>query len=385
MPEASIDRTTTRARRPMRRLTPIVRAALALLALYWPIAIAVLAVDPYDIYPWGSRHALPAMDTTENSRFLVSAAAKDPGIDLVMIGSSVSTSYTPGQMELVFPGVRHAWNMSYPSASPADRALTIGMFLQRSPARRYVIWMDWTYTLPPGKQRDAFPDYLYDANHFNDLRMVNQETIVAAWTELHGSGPATQGQALGRQREIKQAADYKAFQAPESLHRLQSIIESNRAQVAGPWRASCDLYPTLTLQLVPELHAFAQRHRRVDLVFPAYSAAAYYLDAAHGSGATLPEQLNFRRCVVAAVSNIPGVAVWAPDTDAALIADLGNYRNTTHLYAPDALMKVLRSIGDPAYRVDPGNVDAYLDRLRATVVTYDANHPSLRDGHPDGS
>ena len=369
----------------MRRWTPIVWVAIGLLVAYWPIALLVIVIDPYDIYPWGWQSELPAMDTTDNSKFLIAAAAKHPEIDLVMIGSSESNSYSPEQIQRRFPGVRHPWNMSYPASNPADKALTIDMFLRYSSAKRYIIWIDESYVLPAETGRDKFPSYLYDSNYLNDLKMVNPAAVTAIWGLLHGAGPYKDGQALAQHDVAIQDALYKAFQTPEAMRSVESRIHANRRQVVGQWRSSCSRYTALNSQLIPELREFSRRHVPVDLVFPAYSAAGYYSWELLNEGRSLPDQLNLRRCVVAASSVIPGVAVWAPDADIELISDLANYEDTAHLYRKDALIRVLERIGDPAYRIDSSNVEPYLERLRATVLDYNVKNSSLDLGRSDGS
>ena len=99
----------------------------------------------------------------------------------------------------------------------------------------------------------------------------------------------------------------------------------------------------------------------------------------------LPDQLNLRRCVVAASSAIPGVSVWALDADTRAIEDLANYKDPTHLYTENALMTALERIGDPAFRIDSNNVEAYLERLRATVLKYDVKNSNLSTVTAHGS
>jgi hypothetical protein len=376
---------------PMRRFTPVVWAAIGLLFLYWPIALLVFAVDPYDIYPWGRRSELPSIDTTDNGKFLIAAAARHPEIDLVMVGSSVSKTYTPEQIQQVFPGFHRAWNASYPAAWPADRELTLNLFLKNSHAKRFIIWIDWSYTLPAERERAQFPGYMYDSSYLNDFQMVNPDTVSAIWRLMHGAGPFDQGPELMRKEEAADATLYKAFQAPDSMRDMEQLIRENRQQISGPWRSPCDRYTAVSQQLVPELKQFSQRHIPVDLVFPAFAAAAYYDAGSRGAGTTLPEQLNLRRCVIEGTSGIPGVNIWAPDIDVGVITDLANYKNPTHIYAHNVLAKVLASIGNPAYRIDSANGESYLQHLRSTVLGYDIKldpdpkNATLSKENPDGS
>ena len=369
----------------MRRWTPIVWVAIGLLVAYWPIAILVLGVDPYDIYPWGWKSELPAMDTTDNSRLLIAAAAKQQEIDLVMIGSSPANSYTPEQIQQRFPGIRRSWNMSYPGAHPADRALTIDMFLKHSHAKRFIIWIDWSYVLPADMARNEFPSYMYDSSYPNDLKMVNPPAVTAIWGLLHGAGPFKDSQALARKNGAFEDSAYKAFQTVDAMRDLELQIRANRSQVGGPWHSSCGRYPALNTQLIPELREFSRRHVAVDLVFPAYSAAAYSSGMMPIGGTTFPAQLNLRRCVVEASALIPGVAVWAPDADSELISDLANYEDTVHLYRKDALIRILERIGNPAFRIDSTNVESYLDHLHTTVVEYNVQNSNLSKENSDGS
>ncbi len=352
-------------------------AAVALVGAYLLAAVFVVAVDPYDIYPWGMPTEQPATDTPDNSMLVIEAAAKRPHIDVVMIGSSVSKTYTPEQILRLAPGARQAWNTSYPAVRPADRALTIETFMHHSRPRRLILWFDAIYIYTAETKQERFPAYLYDETHLNDLRMVDQNGLAAAWSRMQGGGAFRQGESLERKVPALDAANYLSFQNSKSMQGVANLVRRGRLQVAAPWRVSCDHYTSINEQLMPELIALSRQRVHVDLVFPAYSVAAYYQTAFRGNGPSLPDTLNMRRCIVAATARLANVTVWATDADTATIKDLANYLNPTHLYGDAVLMRVLMRIGDPAFRIDASNVDAYLARLRTAVVGYDVENSRL--------
>lgn len=369
----------------VRKRTPMVTAAIAMLVGYWMLAALVLAIDPYDVYPWGWRARSTDLKSPDNSVYDIAAAAKLAGVDTVMIGASESSTYTPAQMQQAWRDTHHPWNISYPGVAPADRALVLATFERYSQARRYVIWVEWSYVLPARTMQARFPEFLYDRNVINDLRMVNQVSLAATLRLLRGDGMFDRGTEESARELQKEAATYTSFQTGASMHAITSLIASHHEAVARPWRAPCSRYPALNSQLVPALRRLSARQVRVDLVFPAFSAAAYYAGAFRGTGPSLPEQLNLRRCTVLAVSRLPGVSVWAPDLDRNLITDLANFRNATHLHGDATLMMVLARIGDPRFRIDMGNLESYLSGLRATVIGYRVKNSALGMDGNDGS
>jgi len=89
-------------------------SACALLVVYWSVAAAIIAIDPYDLYPWGQR---PNVERAQfhlgrNENRLVSLAVKDPTPDVVSIGSSTARMYSADDIVAALPGTRRALNLT---------------------------------------------------------------------------------------------------------------------------------------------------------------------------------------------------------------------------------------------------------------------------------
>jgi hypothetical protein len=232
-----------------------------------------------------------------------------------------------------------------------------------------VIWIDWTYIWEPEETIPGWPEYLFDANPANDLRMINHEAIGASIDVLSGRPPIS-----GAERYVDSLAgawrrEFQAYQAPEAMRSTMSRYRASVDAMRPGAQRSCDAYETLTRQLAPALRTMIARGKTVDLVLPPYSVV-FYGDTLPSRGYDFFSLLAFRRCLALAAADMPRVSIWALDSDTAMITDLGNYRDAAHLYSPEALRSALAGIGDPRYRLTPENVDDRNEALWRAVQGY---------------
>jgi hypothetical protein len=354
---------------PRARISPFVLVCGLFLLAYWAVAAFVVAVDPYDVRPWGVKVTPPSHLVTPETRVLTMAVAKDSSSDLVMIGSSTAAPYGPEQLRAAFPGVRNPMNYSYFGARPGDRDVVAKAVAQYTGADRVVIWIDWTYIWEADERIPGWPDYLFDSNPANDLRMVNHEAIVASIDALAGRSPlARTASNLDSLGEVWRR-EFEAYQSPAARRATMARYRESVDALKPGAQRSCDTFGTLTGQLAPALRTLAARGKTVDLVLPPYSVV-FYGDTLPSRGYDFFSLLAFRRCLALAAADMPRVSIWALDSDTAMITDLGNYRDAAHLYSPDALRSALAGIGDPRYRLTPENVDDRNEALWRAVQGY---------------
>jgi len=362
---------------------PLLSAGIMLVA-YWATAAVVLAVDPYDLYPWGRRPMVAAghFQRGTHDQLLVSAAAKDPTWDVVSIGSSTARMYSAREIAQAFPGTRSALNVAYAGSRPMDRHMVVTQFVRHSAARRLLIWFDWTYALAATDLKPAFPSYMYDDAWLNDLRLVTPPSLISAWHMLSSGEPFPDAPETTPDREKTPPGP---FQTRRSMDSIARVVELNRATVDLPTERTCDQFDALRTQAVPAARALAARGTQVDFVLPAYSLVFYYPSTrVRGDMVRLSEQLLLRRCLVEETAGIPGVRVVALDRDLHVVSDLGNYRDDAHLYYGPGL-RVLERFVEPAYELTPANIDHYVNTLREAVKHYRVVNSHLASDVKSGS
>lgn len=348
----------------------MVLAPLAVLVVYWLVASVVIALDPFDVYGWGRLVAADPRNTTDDNRYLLDAVAKDPAIDLLMVGSSTAAPYSPADLQRAYPDARHPYNLSYDAARPADRKVVMNAIVDRSKAKRLVVWLDWFYGLPQQAQDPSFPSYMYDRSRYNDLRMVNETAFGASLRMLRGGSPFDDFPRRLARRSAQFAKAYAKFQSPAALRTLASKVKMYRPIIDRAGVKSCASLASFNSGLLEPLRKWVASGRPADIVIPAYSPAFYYNRGDPASGLKLADQLMLRRCAVLETANLPGVRVIALDADAQLTGDLRNYQDTGHLFGARPLGTALEHIARGDLVLTPGNVDAYLAGLRRSVVGY---------------
>lgn len=392
-PNPSVDPVSSRSkgRGFRRRLSPVLLVFSAILLAYWAAAALVVGADPYDLYRWGLRADAGAAHQPRFAGYLLRMAARDPKADLILIGGSTSTTYSAGDLRDAFPGARDPWNISYHASRALDRHLATTTIVKQSAAPRVLIVLDWLYARSVDQKRDNFPVYLYDDDPFNDLRMVDQRGL-AATARLLRTGSSMPDPAAADADEVAfNTRGYESFQTQKTMARIERLLSRHRAEVDRVGATDCGAFPAFNVQFLPALRALAAQGKRVDIIVPPYSLAMYYEWVAGpkylslGGSTFLSDQLLLRRCMVEVAATLPGVSVSAIDIDPRNVSDLGAFRDTSHLYDPVLLKKVLLAVDDPAYRLTPENVDAYAVRLRAAAKAYQLRNSKLGLGNETGS
>ena len=145
----------TLARRPFASLVAAVWVTYAGLTAF------VVAIDPFDLFPWGARVTVPTRFDPGNVTRLMRIAAKDAATDTVLIGSSNSAMFTPDDIKAAFPDAHQVWNVSYHGATAYDRLLTTDQFLKYSNARHFIFVFDYFYAQSIHRADNDFPDQFY--------------------------------------------------------------------------------------------------------------------------------------------------------------------------------------------------------------------------------
>ena len=366
-----------RTRRRWQFRSPTLRVALFVMVGFWLAAAITIAIDPYDLYPWGVRVKLRSNFDPDHAEYLGWMAARDKQADVIIVGASTAQLYTPDVIRATFPEARSVWNLSYRGVRPTDRDQLLRFLAEHANARRMIVMLDYFYSANPEIRSPEFPSFLYDTNPFNDLRVINSQLPGVMRSTFKSGAPFATGKPV-EQRLIKNLAEqYATNSQPAVRDHWRTVIERRRRDVDRPAeRTSCSELVPLDKQLIPVVRELAARGVQVDIYLPPYSPLMYFMfvdDANHvpiAGSSFLEDQLLLRRCVVTETANIPLTAVWAPDRDLGLISNIDNFRDPAHLAWTGSAQATLKAIGNPSYRLTIDNIDAYVRNMRQFIVNY---------------
>jgi hypothetical protein len=357
--------------RGRRRVAPLVWIVAAICVAFWAMAAICVAVDPYDVFPWGLQPRLAATNyPPDKVPFLIDVVAKDPAIDMVLVGGSTAVDFTPQMLER-FPGVKNPFNLSYEGSLPFDREVVTQELLKYSHARRVMLSFDYNYATEMHQARAEFPFYLYDGKLLDNIRMIGPSTFqVALSALLHHGLLSNNGNAAF---EKLHASKFQAFQTAATMRDLARKVARVRKDIDQPSPRGCADFPAIGEQLAPYAKALSQRHVALDIFIPPYAQIAPYdwktiVWRGELRDAILNDQITIRRCLVQAVGALPGVRVFGFDNDDWITGDLANYRDTAHTQNTKVQDYMIASMAQGTHRLTTANVDAYLAAMHRRVV-----------------
>ncbi len=343
---------------------------IAVFGFFWIATVAAIAVDPLDLYEWGTPPKLLPDYSVHKGRSMFSAAARTD-VDILLIGSSTVAAITSGQLEEEF-GVDKAFNFSITGPRPADRRMILAQVAEHSPAERVIVSFDWSFALPADYAHPAVPTFMFDDNIFNDLRLASPMVIGLTWQKMLGrpvglSGWDYASTMPGDRRRYRRFQERMAREA----HRPLPEIEY---PAPGATDVSCSDYP-LVSEILPELvDGLTSRGKAVDFIIPPYSLRLYRTwrsrtdEAALKVRPFLARQLAIRRCLVEALGSHDKVRIFAFDNETWITGDLANYRDEAHLHEPEVYSFMVSSMAEGRNRLTADNFDEYAATLIANVA-----------------
>lgn len=353
------------------RPTPV--AILIVWLTYMVPATFVLAVDPYELYPWGVRITPATRHDALHANRVFGIAAADRDADTLLIGSSVSARIELDDIRAMVPGARTVWNLSYPGVAPRDRQIVLDWIEARSHAHTILVTLDFILASSIERPSYGFPIDSYDGDFTNDLRVVDSRTLREARDALLRGSPfpdrSTSDEVL---RTWRKSA---GFHSPEGLALIARSLREQRATIDAGHDKPCSAFPHLP-RFEASIRRLAAQGRRVHLIVPVYSPSFYYQ---YRIGAAMPkalretllgDQIAMRRCVTRALGDTPNITISALDRDTALSNSLANFMDPGHLALRANFRRQLAAISDPRYRLTPANIDAYVERYRQNVKNY---------------
>lgn len=362
-----------------RRVRPVVIAVAMIWTSWACVAAFVVLVDPYDVQPWGAPSTLTeGFDPFAMDRFL-SIATRDPDADLVLIGTSPTTPYSPADLRRAYPEAERPWNVSLHGGMGVDRLATMDAFAARSNAMHYLVTVDFFLAARTQRPRPGFAFHLHNSSFVDDLRVVTPHAVADAVRVMRQGSPVA-GEDVARLAE----ADFNSraarhWRQPERRLIHRRAAREGRGVIFSAGRVECSQFPGAAA-FMDAVARLRERGARVDLLVPTYASALWFEWSVDRERLRelgpfmLEDQLAMRRCIVQNASVI-GVGVYAQDDDAGLINDLRNFRDPGHIQGADNLMAFIAMPKNPETRLTPGNFDAYADRVRAGVRAFDPEAP----------
>ncbi len=353
---------------------PFASLVAALWVIYAGLTAFVVAIDPFDLFPWGARVAVPTRYDPGNVTRLMRIAAKDAATDTVLIGSSNSAMFTPDDIKAAFPDAHQVWNVSYHGATAYDRLLSTDQFLKYSNARHFIFVFDYFYAQSIHRADNDFPDQFYLDNPMKQIALANVENLEAAARTLRSGTPYASSGALAEERAFIERAR-RDYRATGEAGRVAGFVEQYRSTVRSRSGRTCADFPAMS-RLVDQVATLTRRGAAVDILIPVYSPAVYYQWQGKPElfntyeKALFEDVLTTRRCIVLATADLGHVRIGAMDDDPAVVADMDHFRDPMHLYQMTYLRRWLRSPLAPETRLTPSNIDPYLNRVRQLVYNY---------------
>jgi len=345
--------------------------------MYLSAVVAVMATDPYDIYRWGSKVQFTVNDVPrDNVIRLIDAIAKKTEINTFLVGGSTTAMYSPDDIEAALGGKTVAYNLSYGGPRPMDRDIVLDQLADNSHSKRIIITFDWMYILAPEAMRNGFPEFLYDHEVADDIRMVDLDALVRTLQIMTGQDEYDSRDGERYATFVKQ--QYRSFQKPAQMSKLRSLVEQYRSVIDTPSGRSCTSFNAIDEQLVPRIRRFAAAGVEIDIVMPILSYANYYSRMSDTSPTLLDEVLLSRRCLVEAVGGLRNVRIFAFDDDPATAGDLANFRDPGHVHNPEVLKMTLSALSTGTHMLTRANVGAYERRIRTEVKNYHVYNSFLR-------
>lgn len=364
-------------RRRLRAAAPMLAVFGGIWLVYLSVVATVLVTDPYDIYRWGSKVQFTANDVPrDNVIRLIDAVAKKTDINTFLVGGSTTAMYSPDDIENALGGKTVAYNLSYGGPRPMDRDIVLDQLAAIARSDRIIMTFDWMYILDPESMRQGFPEFLYDREILDDIRMVDLAAVARTLQILTGKVQYDSKDGERYAKFVEQ--QYRAFQEKSKMAKLQVLIEQYRPVIDAPSGRSCSSFNAIDEQLVPTLRKFNEMGVEVDILIPILSYANYYFRMSDISPTLLDEVLLSRRCLVEAVEGLHNVRVFAFDHDPAIAGDLANFRDPGHVYNPEILRKTLTSISTGNNILNRSNIDDYERRIRTEVKSYRLKNSRMR-------
>ncbi len=370
-----------------RRTSRFFSVYLILPAAIWVLLLgfqaALMAIDPYNFYPWSPARTIPEDNySTELAPYLLNIVRRS-SVDTAMIGGSTAVNFLPADIRDIM-GAKYAANLSYDAPRTEDMALVLDKLSDAPQLKHLLLMLDYQYTNRMHMRRPLFPYELYDSDIAGRVLIFDKMAARLSLRILRGQGIANPENPYSAFRAQETEA-YKTSLLPTQVAYLTKAINSGRNAVNAAGHKTCADFPMLTQKLIPFAHTMSRQGKRLDIIIPPLSLAYYYnvlmwpTQPGFDWHASLDNSLMLRRCVVFNTAGIKNVRIFGFDDERWLVEDMGNYYEPGHLHKLELFRYMLREIKAGRHQLTIKNFDAYDRSLRKRVLGYTYRNSAL--GH----
>jgi hypothetical protein len=358
-------------------------------ALYAPcLALVALfvALDPYDLFPWGPSPHLVRPFYNPNATPWLANVVTNSSYDTFYIGASTSAAVAASDMEQLLPGTKRAFNLSILGASMKDLEVMMDLVAKAPNVKRVIVQLEQTFVSYAGQAEDPrfvhIPAGIYENDIAKKLRLVDGRGIALAWKIL------TKQEYFVPEWDVRGPAQFldwaiAHYRTPAYVAYLPHFLDENRSRLDGPRTTTCAMFPALAT--LPEVASKLEaRGAELDVVLPAYSRVMWYEWVAPTSDlrwnkgpepATKVETplgflMTLRRCATEMLSKSKNTKVFAFDREDTIVANYANYADPAHILKADVYRSMLKAIAADQDRVTVGNFAAYEQDLHDRILNY---------------
>ena len=333
----------------------LLSASMILLLLMGIIAL-VLIVDPFEIYHQAWFYTPPYQSSKQ--MYSVAGIARSHNYDSIIIGSSVTENCAPSVYEKALGG-RFA-KLSMNAGTARDHAKIMDIAFRTHSIQRVVYGLDFfAFSLYHTNQKAVTPDYLYDADPFNDVYYLLNKSVL-----LHEIPTALSRFGKPDRDALRDIMYYWSPPEMPGAKALRSLIRLSgpMPQQSAPDRNLNFAKTNLEYNLLPYIRTY--RETTFTVFFPPYSLLYWAEQALSGNFEACMAQKQYLGEVLLAE---PNVQLYDFQTHFDWVADYDRYYDFIHYTSEiNDTMAILMAEGQ--YRVlDAEQLARQIETLRTEV------------------
>ena len=286
---------TERTASTTRKRWCLLTTAMLAFSLAMIVALVVI-VDPFEIYHRALFYNPPY--ASETQMYSGAGVAKSYTYDSIIVGSSMTENCTPSVYDDALGG--RFVKLSMNGGQSLDHAKMMEIAFRTHDIRRVVYGMDFfSFSLYYNNQKAQTPDYLYDANPFNDVKYLFNKSV------LFSSIPKALDH-IGAPDEDQTRDSMYMWHPPEMPG--EAGLRAN-VNLSAPMPAQNDVARGIEfarLGMEHNLLPFIRKHRDTTftIFFPPYSLLYWAEQAAQGNLDTCIAQKNLMAQTLLAEPNV---------------------------------------------------------------------------------
>lgn len=339
------------------------------------ICVIVLAVDPFQLRPWGPGPRLSDSNYPELvTAKLVHAAVSEPQ-DVVVLGGSTAMGITPSQLREVF-AVRRAINLSYNVPYAADTTLAMQEAIEAPGLQRLIVELPFTLldSDHPVAATGAAALSVLDSRWYS----LPDFEIVFARASLERLRTGVFSLPRWRQQARNFFSAPSLLDKPETLDDLTDAFRTVPSRLFQPGSPiPCARFRFISDAIIPVARRAAEKRVTLDLYFVPLPLLNYPtietredLKTRDRNVSLFNQIVRFHECVASELARggLNNVHIHAIDTDAQLVAQIWKYKDTYHLLKPDAYRRIIVDIRDRNMEISAKSTEQYSRNLRNMIL-----------------